>query len=150
MKEFSKETIEIGGKEYTLFLNRAGIVAWEKFCKEYQKKTIEMQEKYKNIIEYDGKDLPDDANPFEGLENLDDIETDKELISKTFKKLYWIMLYTEHHLLISEVDKLYDEACYDYGEENIIALANQMLDDANSNKMEKHELKNLKALRPTN
>ena len=49
MKEFSKETIEIGGKEYTLFLNRAGIVAWEKFCKEYQKKTIEMQEKYKKV-----------------------------------------------------------------------------------------------------
>ena len=109
-----------------------------------------MQEKYKNIIEYDGKDLPDDANPFEGLENLDDIETDKELVSKTVKKLHWIMLYTEHHLLISEVDKLYDEACYEYVEENIIALANQMLDDANSNKMEKHELKNLKALRPTN
>ena len=33
MKELSKETINIGGEDYTLFLNRKGIVAWEKYSK---------------------------------------------------------------------------------------------------------------------
>ena len=29
MQEFSKEKIEIAGVEYTLFLNRKGILSWE-------------------------------------------------------------------------------------------------------------------------
>ena len=33
MKELSTEIINIDGKDYTLFLNRAGLVAWEKYTK---------------------------------------------------------------------------------------------------------------------
>ena len=32
-KNISEEKIEIGGVEYTLFLNRTGIVNWEKMTK---------------------------------------------------------------------------------------------------------------------
>ena len=38
MKDISTNVIEIDGKEYTLFLNRKGIVAHEKYCIEEDKK----------------------------------------------------------------------------------------------------------------
>ena len=72
MKELSKEIIEIGGKEYTLFLNRKGIVAWEKYTRQEEEKYQELQKKYAsldldNIIE-NFDELDDKTNPFEGLE----------------------------------------------------------------------------------
>ena len=43
MQEFSKEKIEIAGVEYTLFLNRKGILSWENITKA-SKKAEEVQE----------------------------------------------------------------------------------------------------------
>ena len=151
MKEFSKEVIEIDGKEYTLFLNRKGIIAFEKYAKEEQKKASELEQKYKILLD-DGKEtdleIKDDTNPFKIVESIDDVDKDKELVIKLYKKLYWIMLYENHQLSLSEVDKLFDMACEDYGEENVIALGNQMIEEANKNNVSKKELKNLKALKP--
>lgn len=149
MKEFSQETIEIGNEEYTLFLNRKGIVAWEKFCKDEAAKAKEFQEKYKNVnLEESNIVINDDTNPFDGLEEIDDIDEDKEILSKMYRKLYWIMLYTNHKFNMSEVNKLYDEAISEYGEDQIVALGQQMMDEANSNLVEKQDLKNLAALKP--
>lgn len=152
MKEFSKETIEIDGKEYTLFLNRKGIVAWEKYSEAENKKIAELREKYASLIDKEeaSNEITDETNPFDGLEAFDELDEQQEVITKSFKRLYWIMLYTEHKLPLSEVETLYDKASEEYGENNLIALAQQMIDDASIDKVTKDkELKNLTALRPT-
>ena len=48
MKEFSKEIINIGGVDYTLFLNRKGIVAWENITKAARNKS-QLQETLDNM-----------------------------------------------------------------------------------------------------
>lgn len=151
MIESSTEVIEIDGKEYTLFLNRKGIISWEKFCNEEQQKVKELQDEYNKLINDNKKiEIKDDTNPFENLDVVDKIDEDKEFVEKIYKKLYWILLYTNNKLSFNDSSKLYDKACEEYGEEQIILLAKQMLEDANSNNYE-HEtkqLKNLAALRP--
>lgn len=151
MNEISKEKIEINGKEYSLFLNRKGLVAWEKFCKDELEKMSNIQEKFTTITETlsneEKVEINDDTDPFEGIENIDEVDEDSKIVTQTFKRLYWIMLYTEHKFSVSEAEKLYDDACIEYGETQLIQLAQQMIEDMNSNKVEVVELKNLKALR---
>lgn len=142
MKEFSKEIIEIGDQEYTLFLNREGIVAWERFCKKEQEEVQKMQEKYKNIEE--SINITEDTNPFDGIE---DIDNDAEIVSIMYERLYWIMLYTEHKFTPTQAKKLYDKAVAEYGEEQIILLGNQMIEEANKDNVSKKNLKNLAALK---
>ena len=142
MKEFSKEIIEIGDQEYTLFLNREGIVAWERFCKKEQEEVQKMQEKYKNIEE--SINITEDTNPFDGIE---DIDNDAEIVSIMYERLYWIMLYTEHKFTPSQAKELYDKAVAEYGEEQIILLGNQMIEEANKDNVSKKNLKNLAALK---
>lgn len=152
MKETNIEKIEIGGKEYSLFLNRKGIVAWEKYSVEENKKVIDAANKYSDCFENkDATDATIDEST-DPLKDVDDILVDDDTVSKSVRKLYWIMLYTYHKLSFNEVNKLYDEAIEDYGEDQLILLARQMLEDANRdmNKVEERKnLKNLAALRPT-
>ena len=143
MKEFSKEIIEIDGQEYALFLNRQGIVAWEKFCKKEQEEVQKLQEKYKNIEE--SIDITEDTNPFDGIE---DIDNDAETVSIMYERLYWIMLYTEHKFTPTQAKELYDKAVAEYGEEQIILLGNQMIEETNKDNISKKNLKNLAALKP--
>ena len=149
MKEFSQETIDIGNEAYILFLNRKGIIAWEKFCKEESEKAKKLDEKYKGLV-LDSNDITinDNTNPFEGLEEIDDIEEDQKTVSTIYRKLYWIMLYTNHQFNMTKVNELYDKAIEEYGEPQLIALGQQMMDEANSNLVEKQDLKNLAALKP--
>lgn len=152
MKDFSSVQIEIDEQNYTLFLNRKGIVAWEKFCKEENEKLAGLKGKYDSLIYVeDNVELNDDTNPFDGLEEIDDFDSDLELISKTFRRLYWIMLYTEHKLSVNQANELYDKAILEYGEEQLIELGRQMIEDTNMDKVSKNKenLKNLTALRPT-
>ena len=142
MKEFSKEIIEIGDQEYTLFLNREGIVAWERFCKKEQEEVQKMQEKYKNIEE--SINITEDTNPFDGIE---DIDNDAEIVSIMYERLYWIMLYTEHKFTPTQAKELYDKAVAEYGEEQIILLGNQMIEEANKDNVSKKNIKNLAALK---
>ena len=144
MKEFSKEIIEIDGQEYTLFLNREGIVAWEKFCKKEQKEVEKLQEKYKNIVGDETVSITEDTNQFEGIE---DIDNNAETISIMYERLYWIMLYTEHKFTPTQAKELYDKAVDEYGEEQIILLGNQMIEEANKDSVNKKNLKNLAALK---
>lgn len=141
MKEMSKERIEISGVEYTLFLNRKGIVSWEEYCKEERNKLSNKPKIYneEDIV------IKEDTNPFEISENFD---SDSDLIATIFKKLYWIMLYTEHKLSFKEASELYDKACEEYGNEQIIELGTQMVEDTNMYKFNNENLKNLTALRP--
>ena len=58
------------------------------------------------------------------------------------------MLYTNHQFNMTKVNELYDKAIEEYGEPQLIALGQQMMDEANSNLVEKQDLKNLAALKP--
>lgn len=154
MKNFSKEIIEIDGTEYTLFLNREGIVSFEKYSRAEKKKLEEIKNE---IIEFAKNqkevEITDDVNPFEDNEISEKekiIDATAEAQTNLYKRLYWIMLYTEHKLPISKANELFDKACEEYGEEQIIALADQIMEDANSNRVNKDELKKLPALRPRN
>lgn len=152
MNELSKEIITIGEVDYTLFLNRKGIVAWEKFSKSEKEKYDALRDKYKDFVqsaneEVDFSTLDDNTNPFAGLEEIEDFDQDKAYLSSIYKRLYWIMFYTYHQLSIKDAANLYDEACKEYGEEQVIALAVQMIEDVNKDP-NPQKLKNLAALKP--
>ena len=149
MKELSTETINIGGVDYTLFLNRTGIVAWEKYTKKEQESFEQLQKKYAGLIKNTDFDkLKDDANPFEGLEEIEDMDSDIEFMKRIYRRLYWIMLYTNHKLSISEAAELFDKATEEYGAQQLIALGQQMMEEVNT-EPESAKLKNLAALKPT-
>lgn len=154
MKEFSKETIEIDGTEYTLFLNRKGIISWENITK-ITKRGHELQDKYNKVIEEIKEEEPievkDNDNPFDYSEDssMTKLEEETKALKDVFIKFYWIALYEKHKLSISEVTKWFDKAEEEYGLKQLISLANQMLEDANTNKYGNTEIKKLTALRQT-
>lgn len=146
MKNFSQEVINIDGKEYTLYLNREGIVAWETYTKASDN-VNEMRETAKILNET--LEIHNGDNPFEksGASKLLEAEDESRVM---YKKLYWIMLYTYQKLDYEIVDPLFETACKEYGYEQIVALAIQMIQDANTNMVGTQELKKLTALRPKN
>ena len=154
MKEFSKEVIEIDGKEYTLFLNRLGVVAFERYSEEIQNKIEDNTRCVQTLVDKHKDEklvIKEDTNPFED----EFMKESEELLNETEKyglelsqRMYWILLYNEHKMNINDVKELYNKACEEYGRDQIDALAMQMLNEVNSNKFENNhkELKNLKAL----
>lgn len=150
MKSISEEIIEVDGKEYTLFLNRKGVVAWEKDTAEVQSRLQELENKYSNFEEkiVSEKKKANDDNPFEGLDDVDGMEEDARLMHETFDSLYRIMLYTHHPMNRDKASEWYNKACEEYGEQQMMALGSQMISDMNVD-TNQQELKKLKALRPT-
>jgi len=149
MNEFSKEVIEIGGNEYTLFLNRAGIVAIEKFTREEKKKVEDLQKIVSDVDNGGIIQITDDTDPLAGLEDM--VESSLEVQKKVYKKIFWIMLRTNHKLSYSEACSLYDDAYKEYGNQ-VDLLIEQIMSDVNEDKVtieENKNVKNLKALRPT-
>ena len=146
MKEFSKEIINIGGVDYTLFLNRKGIVAWENITKAMREKT-NLENTLSDIQNDKEINIQDGDNPFE-ISHADDILSAESQAKEIYSKLYWIMLYETHKLNYSEVEKLFDKAIEEYGLDALGELAIQMIEDANKNTNENNELKKLTALRP--
>lgn len=152
MKDFSKEIINIDGVDYTLFLNRKGIMAWEKITK-VASRANDIESRYQNIGVHskneEAIEVKDGDNPFELLgEEENQLEKDENELIEYYIKLYWIMLYENHKLDLKDVKILWDKAVQEYGVEQLVDLALQMIDDANSNRTGNNELKNLKALRP--
>lgn len=147
MKEFSQEIIEIGGVEYTLFLNRNGILAWEKYSKKELSQLDEMRAVYNSINNAEDVEITDDTDPFEDIDKL--TESEKSAI-ESYKKLFWILLRTNHKLPYSEACKLFDKACEEYTQSQVTQLEDQMVNDANTNRIEEtKKTKKLAALRPT-
>lgn len=146
-KNISNVKIEIGGKEYTLFMNRTGLVNWESLTKLQEK-----GKKYENQLKEFNGEVTDDTNPFEMYttddfeEKMDETENETKDI---YLKFYWIALYTHQKLSLDEVRKLFDKAIEEYGFQQLADLAMQIIEDMNTNKVT-GELKNLKALRPKN
>ncbi|MEG1506022.1 MAG: hypothetical protein RR478_00840 [Bacilli bacterium] len=149
MNELSKEIINIAGNDYTLFLNRKGIIAFEKFSKSENAKVKELEKKYNQLTSSaENIEITESTNPFDGLEEADDIDNDMDLVEKLQIKLYWILLYTNHQLSIEQVEALFKIAKEEYGLESLISLGGQMIEDINTNKNDGQELKKLSALRP--
>lgn len=154
MKEFSQEIIEVDGKQYTLFLNRKGLVSWENITK-FQKQAIELEDKYKNIIkplENDDKpiEVKGDENPFDyaGSE-LDTLEEDEKRLRDMYIKFYWIALYENHKMSLDEVTKLFEKAEEDCGIDELVNVANELIENVNKDRSGNKELKKLKALNQT-
>ena len=149
-KNISEEIIEIGGKEYTLFLNRIGIINWERMVNlndkadEFQKTAKELQDEQEEV------EITDETNPFEMYSDVNEDELNKQLneMIDIYVKFYWVALYTHHKLTIGQVKELFNVAMEEYGIEQLSELANQMIETANSDLMKK-ERKNLKALKST-
>ena len=144
MKEFSKEIINIGGVDYTLFLNRKGVVAWENITKASRNKS-NLEKTLSSINEE--IIVKDGDNPFE-ISNAEELLSAENETKEYYAKLYWIMLYEEHKLDYSKVQELFEEAITEYGLDALAELAVQMMEDANKNQSESNELKKLAALRP--
>lgn len=148
MKNLSEEIINIKGVDYTLFLNRKGILAWEKYAGEENQKMGEIEDEASKLFSGKNAEIKKNTNPFEDIDEPNTEENNK-VISSSYRKLYWLMLYENHKLDFDEANKLYDEAVEEYGEAQLLALAVQMIKDANSNKVEEKETKKLPALRPS-
>ena len=151
MKELSKELIEIDGKEYELFLNRKGIVAYEKYVKDEVTQIQDIPNKYQEVVkDLENVEIKDDTNPFENIEMYEEVINKDDIYTKMYIKLYWIMLYTNYQLSLKNVEELYNKACKEYGENQVRALADQMVDEVNvaPKNVNNENLKNLKALKP--
>ena len=152
MNEFSKEVIDIDGVEYTLFLNRKGLVAIEKFTKQEMQEVEKLQELTKNVDKDGVLEINDNTDPFEGLEGVEELLDNSETIQKeVYKKMFWIMLRTTHNLTPNECFDLYDRAYKIYGNQ-VNRLIDQIVNDINMDKYTKQDenTKKLQALRPTN
>lgn len=143
----SEEKIEIGGKEYTLFLNRKGIINWEKFTK-LDEKAERYDELAQELKKLDDVEITEDTNPFELYDDVDESELETELAEMIdlYAKFYWVALYTHHKLSLSQARELFEQAKEEYGMNQLAELANQMLETANKDVINR-EIKNLKALK---
>lgn len=146
MKELSTEIIEIGGIEYTLFLNRKGIVIFERASKLL--KTA--KELFKTSDDND-VDVLGDIDPFKYYEDKESEEEKQiEIIRNIIKKFYWIALYTNYKFNEQKVSELIDQAEKEYGLEQLIQLSNKMIEEVNNNPENVQAIKKLKALQPKN
>ena len=149
MNGISRETIEIDGKEYKLFLNRDGIVAWELYS---NKEKAQVREQYNELEPLmskftDEKIIENETNPIENAKKVSEINDEDARAIELYKKLYWIMLSTDQKMTYKEASELIDKAIKEYGAEQIILLGVQMLQDANTDKFKNNDIKNLPALR---
>lgn len=164
-KSFSEEIIEIEGKEYKLFLNRAGIAIWEKTTKFSEFQNLLVQ-KYSELGEdglnnLDERIINENSLPSDVFGDFSSYDEDEEKLRESITKFYWIALEKYHKLNYAETKKLLDKAengTFDedgnpnddaYGIDQLVGLMVQMLQNANTNIISGNNLKNLKALKPT-
>lgn len=149
MNGISRETIEIDGKEYKLFLNRDGIVAWELYSNKEKAQVREQYNELKPLMSKftDEKIIENETNPIENAKKVSEINDEDARAIELYKKLYWIMLSTDQKMTYKEASELIDKAIKEYGAEQIILLGVQMLQDANTDKFKNNDIKNLPALR---
>ena len=99
------EIIELNGKEYTLELNRDSFLQIDKICNIEKSMEIIKKSPYEYVEEID-----DDYNPFEDA--IDDEKVEKTIEDKetTLRKLversFFIWLYPNHKLTISQVKEI--------------------------------------------
>lgn len=96
------EKIELNGVEYTLELNRDSFVQIDKICRVAESLNII----YRGLYEY-VDEIDDNYDPLANNVTDEDLKAELELKSKTLDKLctnaFFIWLYPNHRLKISEV-----------------------------------------------
>lgn len=101
------EVITLGGNEYTLELNRDSFIQIDKIC-DIQKSLEIIQRGLYNYID----EIDDNYNPLEDIPNRESMEKEVALKESTLKKIveraFFIWLYPNHKMPISEVKKLID------------------------------------------
>lgn len=103
------ETITLNGKDYTLELNRESYIQIDRLCNVQKSMDIIYKDMY---TYYDDIDISDDFDP--SVLNVSDDELDKKIeqkeqrLEKMMTSAYFIWLYPNHHLKISEVKAIID------------------------------------------
>ena len=99
------EIIELNGKEYTLELNRDSFLQIDKICNIEKSMEIIKKSPYEYVEEID-----DDYNPFEDAiddEKFEKTIEDKEItLRKLVERSFFIWLYPNHKLTISQVKEI--------------------------------------------
>ena len=140
------EIIELNGKEYTVELNRDSFLQIDKICNIQKSMEIINSGLYDYVEEID-----DNYNPLEDSINDDEIEKNISLKEETLKKIvvrsFFIWLYPNHKLTISQVEELIKPYLDDEKKVEFISKKlEQYLDECVSIRQEyNEERKNLKA-----
>lgn len=99
------EIIELNGVEYTLELNRESFLQIDKICN--VQKSIEIIQR--GLYDY-VEEIDDNYNPFENMVSDEEIENEIKLKEETLNKLaersFFIWLYPNHKLPISQVKEI--------------------------------------------
>lgn len=99
------EIIELNGVEYTLELNRESFLQIDKICNVQKSMEIIQRGLYDYVEEID-----DNYNPFENMVSDEEIENEIKLKEETLIKLaersFFIWLYPNHKLPISQVKEI--------------------------------------------
>lgn len=99
------EVIELNGVEYTLELNRDSFLQIDKICNVAKSMQIINKPLYDYVEEID-----DNYNPLESLPSDEDFEKEVELKAETLNKMteraFFIWLYPNHKLTITQVREI--------------------------------------------
>lgn len=99
------EVIELNGVEYTLELNRDSFLQIDKICDVAKSMQIINRPLYDYVEEID-----DNYNPLENIPNEEDFEKEVELkattLSKIVERAFFIWLYPNHKLNITQVREI--------------------------------------------
>lgn len=143
------ETIELNGKEYTVELNRESILRIEQYT---NLKQSSESVNSSPIEDKSNMEISENENPFENEIDEDELENSsqekEQIIKKVMCRAFWIWLYPQEKLTISQVEKILKP--YFEDEKKAEELSNLYLDlskksmDIREKFLE--ERKNLKAL----
>ena len=99
------EIIELNGEEYTLELNRNSFLQIDKLCNVEKSMQIINKSLYEYVDEID-----DDYNPLENTPSLEEIQkkTEQKVVDtrKLYERGFFVWLYPNHKLKISEVQEI--------------------------------------------
>ncbi len=140
------EIIELDGKEYTLELNRDSFIQIDKICNVRKSMEIIQQDLYDYI-----DDIDDNFNPEMLLVDENDMEKrvqeKEETLRKIVERAFFIWLYPNHKLNISQVRELISPYLEDETKAKFIAekLGEYLQECINIRDEYNQERKNLKA-----
>lgn len=99
------EIIELNGVEYTLELNRDSFLKIDQYSNIQKSMEVIKRELYEHIDE-----ITDETNPFEDALNDEEIQNAMEekiqTMQKVIERAFWIWLYPNHKLPISEIQQM--------------------------------------------
>ena len=96
------EIIELNGKEYTLELNRDSFLQIDKICNIQKSMEIVQRGLYEYVDEIDDNYNPFE-NPIDENEIQKEVELKEEILHKIIERAFFIWLYPNHKLTITEV-----------------------------------------------